>query len=322
MSDIAYSLVLVLLPMALLIWGALNTENSWLTWFLKSLAIGLTLLSLFYLLDWSILSYYLRYFFLFLFFLVLIFSALKSWHKPVWKNENIKQHITLFISGILLLLNIPLLIQFNKAFKIPGEPVNLTFPLKNGKYFISHGGNHYLMNEHVKSTIDSLNFEHGQSWAVDIQKLNVWGNRASKIYPSKPEDYNIYNEPVFAPCTGTVLQTRNDISIKKISVGVPASQIGNYAVIQCRDSVFVVISNLKRGSLAVREGLKIETGDYIGKVGKSILGKEPHLEISAQKNMGDSNLFEATPLPITFSGKFLVRNEVINQAEKEYEPGT
>lgn len=323
MTSPAYAiLTLIAIPLLLLYWEWRTSETSWLLWFFKTVAVGLSLLTLFYLLNWSLLSYYLRFFYILFFIFFVSHSAHRSWNKPIWDSLDRRQWRNFSLSLLLIFLNLPLLILSNKAFRISEPAINLQFPLKDGNYYIADGGNHVLMNTHQNAINTTSSLWNGQKWGLDVLKLNNWGNESRKIMPTRPEDFNIYGEPVYSPCSGTVIQTRNDFDDFSSSKSATWKPAGNYIAIQYGDSVFVIIANLKKGSIVIKPGDHIETGDFIAKVGNSSFSKLPHLHISAQKKIGDSNLFNATPIPVTFSGKFLLRNEVVHQSSlpNENEP--
>ena len=45
----------------------------------------------------------------------------------------------------------------------------------------------------------------GQSYGVDIVKLDEWGFRANGLLPPDPNQHNNYGIPVYAPCAGEVI---------------------------------------------------------------------------------------------------------------------
>lgn len=59
---------------------------------------------------------------------------------------------------------------------------------------------------------------------------------------------------------------------------------------------------MQKGSIVVKEGDEIKTGQALGKVGNSGNTSEPHLHIHAEK--------DGLGVPITFNNRFLVRNSV------------
>lgn len=45
----------------------------------------------------------------------------------------------------------------------------------------------------------------GQSYGVDIVKIDRWGMRADGLLPLQPSAYEIYGVPVYAPRTGHIM---------------------------------------------------------------------------------------------------------------------
>jgi murein DD-endopeptidase MepM/ murein hydrolase activator NlpD len=81
---------------------------------------------------------------------------------------------------------------------------------------------------------------------------------------------------------------------------------GNHVVITCGE-VDVEIAHLRNGSVAVRAGDAVSSGQRIGAVGNSGNTTEPHLHIHAvYRDTGEA-------APITLDGRFLVRNATVTQ---------
>jgi hypothetical protein len=124
-----------------------------------------------------------------------------SWsRKGMVKSASIGQSLLLII-GLLNALVVLLRIPGVYWHQPPAEAaVEIEFPLRGGVYSISHGGASTTLNYHYAYP--------NQTYAIDIVKLNVWGMRKKTIStPSKPEEYEIYGEPVYSPVDGTVIKT-------------------------------------------------------------------------------------------------------------------
>jgi hypothetical protein len=80
-----------------------------------------------------------------------------------------------------------------------GTVVELSFPLKRGTYLVVSGGSSLNVNPHLMTLDASMARFHtyrGQSYGVDIVKIDAWGLRANGLQPSAPGAYNIYGVPV------------------------------------------------------------------------------------------------------------------------------
>ena len=83
----------------------------------------------------------------------------------------------------------------------PGGPS--PSPLKNGGVYVVNGGYSILINAHMKSLDrEPLRAYRGQSYALDIVKLNRYGFRAQRAWPRDLAGYEIFGEPLYAPCEG------------------------------------------------------------------------------------------------------------------------
>ena len=61
-------------------------------------------------------------------------------------------------------------------------------PLRNGWYYVAHGGNSTLVNHH--------NSNRAQQYALDLVALNAWGARVPAILSTELESYVIFGETV------------------------------------------------------------------------------------------------------------------------------
>lgn len=50
----------------------------------------------------------------------------------------------------------------------------------------------------------------GAVYAIDIVKLNKYGNRASSVFSRNLTDYEIYADTIYSPCDGRILSTHDD----------------------------------------------------------------------------------------------------------------
>jgi hypothetical protein len=133
--------------------------------------------------NWSWIGYYLRYLFPLIFAVAGIKSALSLPSLPLWIKPELNQWVDFLALGFVLILFMFLYLKAFKAYS-PSEPsISLSFPLKQGTYYVAHGGNSSLVNHHYKNQ--------AQRFALDIVKLNRWGVRARGLYPSELNRYEI-----------------------------------------------------------------------------------------------------------------------------------
>jgi hypothetical protein len=195
----------------------------------------------------------------------------------------------------------------------PGGPaVRLAFPLKNGVFYVVNGGYSILINPHMKTLdCDALRAYRGQSYALDIVKLNRYGFRAQGVWPRDLAEYEIFGEPVVAPCDGEVLFTQDRLPDRVPPEVDRLKPAGNFVYLEC-GAAGVLLAHLMRSSVAVAPGDRIREGQQIGRVGNSGYSTEPHLHIHAQRGGGGADFLAADPLPLKVEGRVLVRNSRID----------
>jgi hypothetical protein len=186
----------------------------------------------------------------------------------------------------------------------PEEPLDVLFPLQGGTYCAVHGGNFMLLNHHRKSR--------SQRYALDIVKLNFLGSRAAGIYPERLTAYRIFDDVVYAPCSGSITAAVNDMP------DLPPGQMdrshiaGNHVVIRCAGSdAFLGLAHLRQGSVLVRTGEAVEAGQPLARVGNSGHTSEPHLHIHAKRGGAPDSMLDGEGVPIRFERKWLIRNSMM-----------
>ena len=223
---------------------------------------------------------------------------------PGWKaGRGFRGWGTLFMNGILMGVFGTLAFLDLQARRLPAlpRPVDLHFPLR-GVYAVAHGGSNLLLNAHHLSR--------EQRYALDIVKLNRLGLRAGGILPKALSRYAIYGDPVAAPCGGTVVSAVDGLAdrVPSLSVRDTLHPAGNHVVLACAfpdRTVHVVLAHLRRGSVRVSVGDMVPAGKILGRVGNSGNTTEPHLHLHAYDPATHQGV------PITFRGRFLVRNQRI-----------
>jgi hypothetical protein len=308
-------LLQVILPWSLIFWQWRLQPKRWVDWGLKTILIGNYLLALTFADLWLFLPWYVGYVYLGIFILITFNSLVKYrlfrriwgeyWGQGRlgWLRKAIFMSIILFLSHILW--------QVMLAYSLPDtSPVSLSFPLKNGTYYIANGGNQTLLNSHL-AFLKNPRYR-GNSYAVDILKLNSFGLRASKVIPTRLGDYNIFGEPVYAPCSGRVLKVENTLPDLQPPQHDRKHLGGNYVLLDCQSST-VLLAHLQRGTVRVESGTQVTAGQLLGKVGNSGNTGEPHLHIHAQRSGAPPGNYNAEPLPMLLDGQFLVRNQRVKQ---------
>jgi hypothetical protein len=263
--------------------------------------------------TWGYLSFYLRWIFVPLYIYLLVMGYLrvsnKHWfigHGMGWLGM-LRRIVLIAIFGVLLF-------QLIKGNIYEEEAVNLQFPLRNGKFYIMQGGNSRISN-----------LFHGRfsksryGYAMDIGKLNKWGNRGGNVFSEKLEDYEIFNDTVYAPCNGKVLKTLDTVRDNKPGILNTNPVHGNHIIIEFNNKKYrLYMVHLRKGSMMVKAGQKVKTGQPLALQGNSGFTIEPHMHIHVWKNFPEKEPFgEGTSVPILFEGKFYALNDIFNSKGKK-----
>ncbi len=191
----------------------------------------------------------------------------------------------------------------------PSEPIDLAFPLGSGTYLVVNGGSQALINAHL-GTLEGERFApyRGQSYGVDLVRINRVGLRVSGLLPADPAAYFIYGDAVLAPCRGRVVFAEDGAADMPPPQADRAHMAGNHVILEC-GSVWIVLGHLQRGSVAVHVGQVTELGHVLGLVGNSGNTGEPHLHVHAQRAGSTIAPLSGEPVPIRLGGRYLVRND-------------
>ena len=191
----------------------------------------------------------------------------------------------------------------NSAPACPKNTVELSSPLKDGKYIVINGGSRPMINAHFNGS--------PQSYAVDIVGLNRFGMRTSSIGGSKNlNDYVIYGKPVYSPCKGKVLVVEDQFD----DLTPPQKDIeniaGNHILIRF-DGKEVLLAHFKKGSIKVKVGDLVETNTILGEVGNSGNTSEPHLHMHIEQGGEPNIILNRKAIPFTIKENFLIRGTII-----------
>lgn len=189
----------------------------------------------------------------------------------------------------------------------PGEALALTFPLRGGPFLIASGGSNSLVNPHVATLDPAFRAYRGQSYAVDVVGIGVWGTRNRRIGSPNPEDYAIFGAPVTAPCRGTVIEAWDTAPDNRVPERSRDPIEGNHVILEC-GSAWVLLAHLRSGSVQVSKGEEVEAGAPIGRVGNSGQSDEPHLHVHAQTPGTLERPISGEPIPLQFGDRRPVRN--------------
>lgn len=195
----------------------------------------------------------------------------------------------------------------------PPSAVNLVFPLGPGRHLVVNGGSGSSTNAHL-ATLDASDPQfrpwRGQSYGVDLVQLNRLGLRAKGLQPADPRAYRINGARVLAPCAGRVVLAVDGLPDMQVPAMDREHMAGNHFLLRCAQAD-VLLGHLHKGSVQVRVGDAVATGDFLGAVGNAGNTGEPYLHVHAQRPGPVQEPFAGDPLPVLFDGRFAVRGDRI-----------
>ncbi len=308
-------LTLLVLPGAALVWLTRRSPCR-LLWGLKAAAVGTYVGLTFCLGNWYMLSDHGRYALLGLFVVGTGYGGWRMRHQVFWARPVGWRWAGPGLAVFLLLFSVVGIHRRNQSRAVPAPPVNLTVPLRTGPVHVASGGSRAITNPHLKVNAPALRTWRGQRWGLDLVQLYPSGNRAGGLYPTALPRYAIFGAPVYAPCDGTVEATEASRPDLTPPARDTSRKAGNYVLLRCGVDAYVLLAHLKQESIQVQPGDSVSPDTRLGEVGNSGNSWEPHLHVSAQDSVGASTLLDADPRPMTFDGRFPIRNDRLRAARQ------
>lgn len=207
----------LLVPVGLLVWLAFGRPTSRTGWLLRAVLVACYLVATAVGGQWLILPWYTPVIYAGLFLLAML-RSLRGWESlPAFPGGALRIAGTAII-GALLVLTLALATYILTGRRTPPDAVELSFPLRNGTYLVVNGGGNELINAHYK-TLEEGRFRswRGQSYSVDIEQLNGLGLRGRGLLPKKLTAYEIFGEPLYAPCSGEVIVAKGNTRSETLS---------------------------------------------------------------------------------------------------------
>jgi hypothetical protein len=309
-------LLQLMAPLALLAWLAFGRPRSRAEWLLRVgfvasyiLAVGMAGL-------WLVLPWYTPVIYCGLFLLAAASSLAGRRALPRWPSGR-RSILGAALTGILAAASAGVALYVVSGRRSPSDAVEVAFPLRGGTYLVVNGGGNSLINAHLK-TLEGERFRpwRGQSYGVDIAKLDRLGLRARGMLPRDLEAYAIFGEPVHAPCAGEVVAAVDGVREMTPPQMDREHMAGNHVILQCGD-MWILLGHLQHGSVGVGRGERLETGHPVGRVGNTGNTGEPHLHIHAQRAGNEHAPLSGEPLSIRFGAGYPVRNQRINAPRAE-----
>ncbi|HUO03043.1 MAG TPA: M23 family metallopeptidase [Rhizomicrobium sp.] len=178
----------------------------------------------------------------------------------------------------------------------------LALPLK-GKVFIWEGHDFYAHHLRVPFSMARVKAmgitANSNEFASDFIYTDAQGN-AYHGDPRVTENWYSYGKPIYAPGSGTVRETANDIpdnkytdekatdiAHPKLPPGKDPKDIGNYVLIDHGNGEYSLLVHMKPGSVRVKPGDHVSQGQMIGQIGFAGDSLFPHLHYSLMEGPED-----------------------------------
>jgi hypothetical protein len=153
-----------------------------------------------------------------------------------------------------------------------------------GEWFVGWGGRTREQNYHAV-LVD-------QRFAYDL--LVMRGGKTHDGEGTRLEDYYCWRKPILAPGAGTVAVALDSLADLVPPEHDERNPAGNHVIIDHGNGEFSLLAHLRRGSVAVRRGDRVEAGRKMGECGNSGNTSEPHLHYHLQ-NTAVFGLAEGLP---------------------------
>ena len=154
----------------------------------------------------------------------------------------------------------------------------------------------------------------GQQYALDIIKVGPSGFRVKQGFIASPkptniEAYEMFENTVYSPCDGVVVDQENKLPDQPIGGSDKISTGGNGIVLQC-GNYNVHLHHMKQGSVLVNLDDEVKAGQKIGEIGNSGNTLEPHLHLHAETVIKDGDAsVHGSSVHMKFGEKFMARGD-------------
>lgn len=123
-------------------------------------------------------------------------------------------------------------------------------------------------------------FTRDQRFAYDI--LIMKDDKTHKGDGESLEDYYCFGLPVLAPGAGVAVAAQDGVVDNAPGEMNPRQALGNHVIIDHGNGEYSFLAHLKKGSLAIEEGDRVEVGTLLGVCGNSGNTTEPHIHYHLQ----------------------------------------
>ncbi len=199
-------------------------------------------------------------------------------------------------------------------------PIKSVLLIRDGNDFYSH---HRRMDlTHMAAKMLGIK-KHSNRFAYDFCPTN----EKQETYKNKGElnkEWYGFGANIYAPAGGTVVEAFNDAIDSKIgqiafeykeAIKDNTIMMGNYVIIDHHNGEYSTLMHMKRGSLSVKVGDRVEQGQILGQIGDSGDSFIPHLHYQLTNGI---DIMNSEGIPIYFNNFQRVQGSKIVAVNKGY----
>ncbi|MGI5456485.1 M23 family metallopeptidase [Streptomyces sp. CA-249302] len=178
-------------------------------------------------------------------------------------------------------------------------PLNLDPPVRPGTWYASES---CCGNTHHRRGLGPINgrFYVPQRFAIDWYRVGRQG-QTWEGDPARLTSYLSYRQPVVASAGGRVVEVQDGVpdNTPPLTPPIPPIEntVGNHVTVEVAPGRYLLYAHMKPGSLRVREGDHVESGQVLGLIGNSGNSTTPHLHFQV---MTTAEFFPTDSPPFTF----------------------
>lgn len=175
-----------------------------------------------------------------------------------------------------------LAVQLVQSSVPPTEAVVLDSPLV-GEWYVYNGGRSVLLNGHAL----------GETNAVDFVQFGANGRTHTGGTDDPLTNYAVFGEPLLAPADGRIVTVIDHYADEPVGTIGPRA---NALVLDIGGDRYVTMAHLKQGSVTVRAGDLVVSGQLLAAVGNNGNSSQPHLHLQVQDSTADANAEHTYPM--------------------------
>ncbi|WP_316815969.1 peptidoglycan DD-metalloendopeptidase family protein [Pedobacter nyackensis] len=165
---------------------------------------------------------------------------------------------------------------YAKPYEVPQvqkpNTTKMQLPFK-GEWTVFWGGDTKEQNYHVVAKM--------QKNAFDMIITNAEG-KSYKTDGKKNEDYYAFGQNLTAPCDAEVVFAVDGVKDNTPGVMNTLLTLGNTVLLKTQNNEYILFAHFKQGTVKVKQGEKVKTGQLLGQCGNSGNSSEAHLHFHIQ----------------------------------------